>query len=333
MQSSRLYPNIYAHKTYNDYLAERKQIKKAKSGDVIGMTLHASVVNLGLRNTAFKPNIVLVDEAGQIPMAYASIIGSYGCGSVIFIGDDNQMPPIFHPNLVGHSFSTSIFKYLCDKFPSLRKMLNITYRMNDDIASLVSSSFYESSTKGKIIPDSRTASRRSNFAELTEIGSNSIAEKIFKSTASVVIANPTPADSDETFEDSNKYEAKLVAEISKIFDHNGINPHDYAVICPYRRQVKLIRSLVGEDNAPLINTVECLQGQDVETIIISFAATDLHYIHDQLEFLLNPNRLNVMISRAKTKVVMLMSELLLKEYYKRYSSSIDSCSGVYIIKQ
>ena len=43
-------------------------------------------------------------------------------------------------------------------------------------------------------------------------------------------------------------------------------------------------------------------------IILSFAVTDKDYFNKIKDFLLNPNRLNVMISRAKTKVVILGSE-------------------------
>lgn len=61
---------------------------------------------------------------------------------------------------------------------------------------------------------------------------------------------------DAKCEDSNIYDANFVAEIAVVLDMNGIKPRDYAIITPYRRQVKLIRSLVGDDkNAPLINTV------------------------------------------------------------------------------
>ena len=71
--------------------------------------------------------------------------------------------------------------------------------------------------------------------------------------------------------------------------------------------MRLIRSKVHEvleqEAAPLIDTVERLQGQDVECIIISFATSDSNYIAGVKSFLFNPNRINVMLSRAKTKVV------------------------------
>lgn len=329
IQSSQLYPNIFAHETYTSYLKERKKLKLDKKGDVIGMTLHASVVNLGLRNSGFKPQIILVDEAGQIPMAYASLIGTFGCGSIIFIGDDKQMPPIFHPNLVGHPFSTSIFKYLCEKYPSLRNTLNITYRMNHDIANVVSKTFYESTSDSSYIKASEHSSNRKSKLDNLKGVLDERLKKIFNSSSSINIIDVTPNSYEgRKFTDSNPYEANFVAEVSKIFDLNGIKSSDYAIITPFRRQVKLIRSLIGDDNPPLINTVECLQGQDVETILISFVSSNPKYIYEQIEFLLNANRLNVMISRAKTKVIILMSSNLQQTFFERFGEEFRTLGGV-----
>lgn len=81
-----------------------------------------------------------------------------------------------------------------------------------------------------------------------------------------------------------------------------------AVITPYRKQVKKIRECVSKalsckDDIPLIDTVERLQGQDVDLIIISMSITDKQYWEQQEQFVMNPNRLNVMLSRAKKKVI------------------------------
>ena len=91
---------------------------------------------------------------------------------------------------------------------------------------------------------------------------------------------------------------------------------DVAVITPYRRQVRNIRASIadcmGEDfEMPLIDTVERLQGQDVDLIIISFCVSDPVFFNRNKDFLLNPNRMNVMLSRAKKKVVLIGSKIVL----------------------
>ena len=293
--------------TYNHYLAYRKNSKKRmEPADVVGMTLHAAIINLGLRNSGFKPKIVLVDEAGQMPLPYASLIGAFGCGSIIFIGDDKQMPPIFHPQLAENSLSVSIFEYLCGRYPALRHPLNITYRMNDEITAFVSQNFYESDEAGvKLVSADSAKDRRLNI------------EGISQEPIQVVEVPPQKSDLIEMECDVNVTEAEQAVELARIALQGGLSLKDIAIVTPYRRQVKCIRSLwkskYPDEEMPLINTVECLQGQDVEMIIISFVLNAKYGNLDmQLPFVLEKHRLNVMISRAKSKVVLLMSKDLNK---------------------
>ncbi len=94
----------------------------------------------------------------------------------------------------------------------------------------------------------------------------------------------------------------------------GATSDRLAIITPYRRQVRLIHKLLAEFRSegplPLVDTVERLQGQDVDVIILSFAAYDRTYFIAQKTFILNPNRLNVMFSRATSKVVVISSQLV-----------------------
>ena len=67
-------------------------------------------------------------------------------------------------------------------------------------------------------------------------------------------------------------------------------------------------SRLGSQNCPLVDTVERLQGQDVDVIILSFAVDDEMFFAGQRSFLMNRNRLNVMFSRATSKVVVISSQ-------------------------
>lgn len=122
---------------------------------------------------------------------------------------------------------------------------------------------------------------------------------------------------DESWQDENHEEAKFISLLIKAAVNSGMNTKDIAVITPYRRQVKAIRQyaveLLGRNaDIPLIDTVERLQGQDVDMIIISLSITDTLYWKQQEQFVLNPNRLNVMLSRAKKKVVIIGKYKLLQ---------------------
>jgi superfamily I DNA and/or RNA helicase len=96
---------------------------------------------------------------------------------------------------------------------------------------------------------------------------------------------------------------------------HGMNPKDIAIVTPFRKQVNAIRYAFKyldytDAERPLVDTVERLQGQDVEMIVLSFSVTEPSYYQKVKSFLLNRNRLNVMISRAKTKVVILKSDIV-----------------------
>ena len=106
--------------------------------------------------------------------------------------------------------------------------------------------------------------------------------------------------------------ALFIAKLAKEAINNGFKINQFAIITPYRRQVKAIREAVinaigvtCNSHLPLIDTVERLQGQDVDMIVLSTSITDPTYFSSQRDFILNLNRLNVMISRAKMKVVIL----------------------------
>lgn len=312
LKAEGLSDSIQAVKTFSAYLRLRKDTKH-KAASIVGMTLHAAIVNMGLRTSGFLPSIVLVDEAGQIPVSQASLIGAFGCGSIIFIGDDRQMPPIFHPKLKTHKLSKSIFAYVCERYPSMRNTLNVTYRMNKEITDYVSKNFYEvEGVNQKIIASEKSANRVLSFKNVnTDIP---LIKDILRSEQSIFICDVT---TDNSFTDCNPQEAEFAKSLVKAAEESGLPVNEMAVITPYRRQVKYITSTFIEggrtiDNMPLVNTVECLQGQDVEMIIISFSASDPLYISQQKEFLFDYHRLNVMVSRAKTKVVMLMSEEMRK---------------------
>lgn len=302
LKGQELVENVIFSDTYRHYTAERTTLKKKSDGraDIVGMTLQAAVINLGMMNKGFQPRVVIVDEAGQIPLTEAAILGASGAGTIVFIGDDKQMPPIYHEAQAKHELSVSIFQHLCKQYPDYETSLQETYRMNETITNVVSRNFYE--PYGEYI----FASDFSKHRSLILNSDNSV----LSSDESVITMNASEQD---LWEENNPEEANFIASLIKDSYDAGLTPADVAVITPFRRQVRLIRETVKdkiEGELPLIDTVERLQGQDVDLIIISMVTTSPAYYRSVRGFLLNRNRLNVMISRAKKKVVILKSDII-----------------------
>jgi DNA replication ATP-dependent helicase Dna2 len=257
------------------------------------MTLCGAILNLALHRDAFTPSIVLVDEASQIPLCLGAAIGGLEGGTYVFIGDNRQMPPIFHENMVADPMSISIFEHLQSILPrELKTILTTTYRMNSTICSYVSKQFYE--------PYGITLSSHASVANNHIRGENLV--------DSIEFINI-----DTNYcEDCNYEEAKEAVKQALKYKQLGL---EVSIITPYRKQVNLVREELvkvgGVSSDILIDTVERLQGQDVDVIILTMSASDIDYYKTQTSFLLNKNRLNVMISRAKLKVIVIKSPIVL----------------------
>ena len=307
-RSEGLDPAVMTFDTYSAYLGWRKKSKRrGRTSDVVGMTLNAAAVNMCLRNTGFKPQSVLVDEASQIPIAEAAMLGASGAGSVIFFGDDRQMPPIFYPELEKDPLSESVFSFIRRLYPDRCSVLGVSYRMNDEICSFVSGTFYE--PYGVTVSPSPFSSPRRLV--LTEDSDDERIPEIFAEGAPSIISLNVSEKTD--WSKSNQEEALFAAALAGYAIHTGVEPVDIAVVTPFRHQVSLIRAALrstGLTDLPLVDTVERLQGQDVRLIILSFSVTDPLYYDSVRDFLQDRNRLNVMVSRAKEKVVILSGGLV-----------------------
>ena len=288
---------------YYDY--SYKNRKKKRTGHIIGMTIWGAISHLGLRHHAhFRPYIALVDEASLMPLSYATILGK-AAPSVCLFGDSRQMPPIFRPELENNEYSISVLDYCSQKVEGVPvAALNTTYRMNKSITNVVSKSFYE--PHGIVLRSAESVAAKSLHSPFLE-------EKGLEGAISLVNPNISLPQCTE----ENEGEADAVVEMVKALINEGKKPQDIAVITPFRKQVRLLRAKAKEvlspEATPLVDTVERLQGQDVDCIILTFASSDESYINGMHDFLFNPNRLNVMISRAKTKVVILGSDKVQNE--------------------
>ena len=301
LKAEELDDTILKFEKFNEYYEySYKNRRKKRTGHIIGMTIWGAITHLGLRHHShFRPYISLVDEASLMPLSLATILGKTA-PSVCLFGDSRQMPPIFRPELENNENSISILDYCCQKVEGAPvAILHTTYRMNESITNVVSKSFYE--PYGITLRSAECVSDNTFPSDyLTNKGIN----------GSIVYMDSSL--STRSCEEENEGEADAVVKLVKALLLEGNNPSDIAVITPFRKQVRLIRSKahdeIEKDKLPLIDTVERLQGQDVECIILSFASSSMSYIGNTGGFLFNLNRLNVMISRAKTKVIIFGSD-------------------------
>jgi len=315
LKSEGLDDTVLKFEKFSEYYEySYKNRKKKRTGHIIGMTIWGAITHLGLRHHAhFRPYISLVDEASLMPLSIATILGKTS-PSVCLFGDSRQMPPIFRPELESNENSISILDYCSQKVEGVPvKVLQTTYRMNEEICSFDSRNFYE--PFGIKLISAESAKDRRFIVDASGCGDERI-EEILGNGKSIDTINV----SQESHEEENVEEALFAAQCAAVAMQRGIPSKDIAIITPFRKQVNAVRNAFKylrwpEDDRPLVDTVERLQGQDVEMIILSFAVSDNAYYSQIKDFLLNRNRLNVMISRAKTKVVILASQQIKNEIF------------------
>lgn len=267
-------------------------------GYVIGATPFA---RQSKRLAGVEFDVVLFDEASQITLPLA-IMGMLAGSKYIFIGDENQLPPvtIFSTE---DAAQTSIFNYLSGH--GNETMLNITYRLNDVLTSWPSRTFYQN----ELIPSQGAALRRLNLApEFTKWDR---------------VLDP---DSPATFLDlchrnstvRSRMEAGVVLELVLSLLIREVEPSEIGVVVPYRAQSRLIRSLLRktlEDvevfNKVVVDTVERMQGQEREVIIVSFTTASPQFAAQMADFLFRPQRLNVAVTRPRTKLILVGSHHML----------------------
>lgn len=290
---------------YKSYMEEYR-LRRNTPEPIIGMTFHSAIIYFSIRNNYFIPNCVLIDEAGQLALNLGVITGTFGASVNIFFGDHRQMAPIFPSELTGHPLAKSIFERLNETYPQLVYRLTQTYRMNDELTQTVTNLFYKQTDGITLSSSDHIKNRRFKVypgnAELKTV-------RTMLDTDSFVLGVCESTDDEQM----NHKEATMVFDLADDFiKYSGNVKSEIAIVTPYRKQVSLIRSKFlksgyTDETIPLIDTVERVQGQTVEIILISLCASDLDFIENNSEFILSPNRLNVTFSRARTKVVLLLS--------------------------
>jgi uncharacterized protein len=108
-------------------------------------------------------------------------------------------------------------------------------------------------------------------------------------------------------------EVEVVLELTK--KHlQLVGQQDVLIVAPYNAQVDAIRDAL--DAAELfdvqVGTVDRFQGREAQVVIVSLAASSANDAPRGLEFLLDRNRLNVALSRAKTNSYLVYSPELIR---------------------
>jgi superfamily I DNA and/or RNA helicase len=173
-----------------------------------------------------------------------------------------------------------------------RKMLNVQYRMHQDIMSFSSEVFYE----GNLQADE--AVRTALLVDLPQVASTPL------TTTPIHFIDTAGASYDEEPEPDgesrmNPQEADLVIKKVDELLASGVSPEQIAVISPYSAQVKLLRERIKQP-AIEIDSVDGFQGREKEAVIVSLVRSNRE---GEVGFLADTRRMNVALTRARRKLI------------------------------
>ena len=284
-----------------------------KSADVVLTTNSSAALDI----VGEDYDVAVIDEAAQSTIP-SVLIPASKAKRVILAGDHKQLPPtIISPK--ARILERTAFEIIIETYPHVSTMLEVQYRMNETLAEFPSREFYG----GRV----RTAENVKNIGP-EDLG---LKEKpiTFLDTAKHSAKWERRRAWDNSYK--NVFEARIVRETVQRYLDKGITVEKIGVVTPYDAQRDLLRDWLPEQVE--VNTVDGYQGREKDIIIISFVRSNEF---KQLGFLTDLRRLNVALTRARRKLVIVGdSETLsahptyarLIEYVKEHGEYVSLCPG------
>jgi DNA replication ATP-dependent helicase Dna2 len=272
-------------------------LDRPTDGYVIGATPFATCTSR-LEHCEF--DTIIFDEASQVTVPLALMAMRKG-RRFVFIGDPRQLPPVMLSRSVLDKDSMSVFAALTSRSAGHSVMLEETYRMNRALTDWPSRTYYG----GELHAAAGNADRRLALSRVP-----GPLEAVFDGEApGVFIPTLERAGRTRSFRDAERVADLCVAAVA-----GGLPPHEIGVVTPYRAQARAVRSLLharlqrAAAREVVADTVERMQGQERELIILSLVSGDKSFLQAVAEFFFQPQRLNVSITRAKSKLIVIGPE-------------------------
>ena len=275
-----------------------------------------------------KFGTLFIDEAAQALEA-ACWIPIRKVSRVILAGDHCQLPPTVKSfAALKAGLGKTLMERIVDNKPEVVTLLKMQYRMNEEIMRFSSDWFYGNQVESA--PEVKYRSILDLDIPMTWIDTSEF---------------ELPEDSHLTFKEQfvgesfgriNKAEAELtLLALENYFQKIGKarildERLDVGIISPYRAQVQYLRGQLKKKeffkpyrHLISVNTVDGFQGQERDIILISLVrAND----EGQIGFLRDLRRMNVAITRARMKLIILgdASTMTRHPFYKKLYDYIDA---------
>lgn len=264
---------------------EDKSLEKALalSANVIGLTCNR-LSSYDFRDSTEMFDVAIIDEVckATLPEILAPLLVSR---KAILLGDPKQLPPLFcseEYELIKNIENCNLdsYMYIDDLFDSSANTVSLDtqYRMSTTICNMISKVFYDGQLK-----DGRQTAIDSSLNWIT-----------YEPTRTWPIFEKKDSKPQVYNDDECRIIKKLIGDI--VSSNSG--GRTIAVIAPYRAQIRHLKECIGDIDNVLIDTVDGFQGKEADVVIFSVTRTSGSY-----RFLSDSRRLNVALSRAKDRII------------------------------
>jgi len=291
-------------------------------------------------------DLILFDEASQTDVGHAilALCALAAGGSVVLAGDPLQLPPIHaaEPPLDLEALVGSIYAF-CRRIHSVQPiMLDINYRSNDTLVRFSHTAGYDQS-----LHSYASNLRLELLGGLPSAAPLHWPGNLYWTSEWAALLDPTQPASCFVYPEGrssqwNQFEADAVVALTYLLEGRladglrgrldstgaimptGTQPYTtkafwengVGIVTPHRAQQGLITSRLQQVFPAVpadlirgaVDTVERFQGQERDVIIASFALGDPDAIMAEDKFLYSLNRFNVMASRARAKLIVLVTQ-------------------------
>jgi DNA replication ATP-dependent helicase Dna2 len=296
-------------------------------------------------------DLIVIDEASQLDVASSTIIASKAAEGASFVlaGDDLQLAPIRQaepPEGLEHLVG-SIYEYIYYHHGVTPAPLQVNYRSSAALVDLIKRAGYDPGLSAHH-PSLALSVLKPG---LPTVRPTDWPEQLVWTPHWNLMLDPREAAAcflydDEVAGQANDFEADAVAaivwllygrfdqQLSGELDDNGakrpVTGEPYGVrefwqrgvgvVTPHRAQMakiadRLHQILPSHDPTLIweaVDTVERFQGQQRDVIVASFGLGDPDLIRAEESFLYQLNRFNVMVSRARSKLIVLVTRSLVE---------------------
>ncbi|CAL9752324.1 unnamed protein product, partial [Musa acuminata subsp. burmannicoides] len=258
---------------------------------------HSSIIN----PAPFSMNYVISYNNSCIQVSLGPLMLA---SKFVLVGDHYQLPPLVQSTEARENgMCISLFCRLSEAHPQAISALQCQYRMCAGIMELSNALIYGNRLRcgSSEIADAKLefSCSKSTILWQQEI-LNPNRPVIFVSTDNLAATEEQDHKALASYS-----EAYIISEITKELIRRGIAGDGIGIITPYNSQANIIRQVIGASVE--VQTIDKYQGRDKDCIMVSFVRSSKNFRSCNSSLLGDWHRINVAITRAKKKLIMVGS--------------------------